>query len=53
MIFKVIALFTLISAVCAQPLSFNNVPDSTVVVGEHYIVDWSGGDYSTVIILYR
>ena len=53
MIFKVIAFFTLISIVCAQhALYFTNVPDSgvVVVVGEHYLLDWMGGDYSSVII---
>jgi hypothetical protein len=54
MIFKVIAFISLISAVCAQhSLYFTNVPDTGVVVGEHYNVDWTGGDYSSVMILYH
>jgi hypothetical protein len=54
MIFNVIAFFTLISIVSAQhALYFTNVPDTAVVVGEHYLVDWTGGDYSTVIFLHH
>jgi len=55
MIFKVIAFLTLISAVCAQhALIFTDVPDSTgIVVGNHYNVDWTGGDYSSVTIYHH
>lgn len=52
MTFKVIASFMLISAVLAQPsLYFTDVPDTGVVVGEHYNVGWTGGDYSNVCML--
>ncbi|QDS75500.1 hypothetical protein FKW77_004849 [Venturia effusa] len=51
MILGVIASLMLINTVWTQPaLHFTDVPDTGVVVGKHYNIEWTGGDHSSVCI---